>query len=133
MTTLLEALTTALADVERQVERCMALAQAAPHELSSDARQAAADAAVSAYEAADHRVGVMLGHIIAAGGCPGLLDVLTAACDRASERALQPLGHRGRTVAQHARKQAQGREQLVIAALALPYWRTKVEAANATP
>lgn len=129
MTTLRSRLDAALADVDEAVACCLAVADL-PLDTASEIRQGAADAAVTAYEAADAVVEALLGHIIAAGGCPGLLDVLSAACDRASERALQPLGHRGRTVGQHARKQAQGREQLVIVLLALPYWRTKVEVAQ---
>jgi hypothetical protein len=128
----LDRLDAALAAVEEAVACCMAVADLPPDTVS-EVRYAAADTAVTDYEAAEDVAEALLAHILTAGGCPGLLDVLSAACDRASARALQPLGPRGRSVAQHARERAQSREQQVIAAVALPYWRRRVEAANATP
>lgn len=128
MTTPRDALAGALAELDRAVDRCMALAEMEPAD-----RAEGAAGIVSAYEVADRRVEVMLSALLTAGGCPGLLDVLLAACDRASVRALQPLGPRGRAVAQHAHGRAQSREQQVIAEVALPYWRRRVEAAHAAP
>jgi hypothetical protein len=129
MTTPRDALEQALAEVDRQVERCMALADAAG--LSADERHEGAETVVSAYEAADRRVEAMLAAILAAGGAPGLLGALSDAATRAAERAGQPLGIRARAVAQHAYERALSREQQVITTLALPYWCQRLEGRDA--
>jgi prolyl-tRNA synthetase len=80
----LDALRAALADVDRAVEGCLALAWAAG--LDPDDRQRAAQRAVDAYQRADQRADLLLSAIIADGGAPGLLDTTEAAVKRANER-----------------------------------------------
>ena len=129
MTTTISRLAAALAALDAAVGCCLAVGLL-PADTPAEVRRQAADVAVTDYEAADAVVEALLGYILAEGGCPGLLQALSAAASRAAERAGQPLGARARAVAQHAYGRALSREQQVIAEVALPYWRNRVEVAS---
>ena len=123
----------ALARVDEAVVCCLAVAEL-PTETTSETRQAAADVAVRDYEAADAVVEALLSAIIAGGGCPGLAATVEEACDRASARVGQAWGQgaKQRATARHAYDAAAARAQRVTVALALPYWRRRVEVSDAT-
>lgn len=141
MTTPRDALSTALAEVDRHVERLLALASAG--EMAPDERQAAADAAVSAYELADRKADALLSAIIAAGGCPGLLDTVEAACRRAGDRVTRVFverramadprpGDKAVAVALHAYDRAEVRDGRVRAEIVTPYWQRLAERVGAS-
>lgn len=122
----------ALAKVDSAVACCLAVAEL-PVETTSETRQAAADVAVRDYEATDAVVEAILSAIIAAGGCPGLAATVEEACDRASARVATAWGQEAKqqAVAAHAYQRAAERAQRVTTALALPYWRRRVEVSDA--
>lgn len=122
----------ALAKVDSAVACCLAVAEL-PVETTSEVRRAVADVAVRDYEAADAVVEALLSAIIAAGGVAGLAATVEAACDRASARVGQAWGQwaKQQAVAAHAYERAAERAQRVTVALALPYWRRRVEVSDA--
>ncbi len=136
MPTTIERLTSALDALDDAAACCVAVGLL-PQETAGDVRRDAADAAVTSYEAADAVVEALLEHIIAAGGCPGLLDALGEAQGRAARRqasiyqlklseGLTRPAARAWALADHAWARALEREQRVIAAVALPFWRRRV-------
>ena len=123
MTTPLDALGAALAELDRAIERCVALALT--EGLDPDARQAAAGQAVSSLEMAERRVELMLAALLATGGARGLLEALGDAADRAAARLWQTVP-RARAVAVSAYQQAVSREQQVIRDVAIPFWSSRL-------
>ena len=132
----------ALADVDAAVECCLAVAVIAPG-IEAETRQAAADVAVTDYEAADAVVEALLSAIIAAGGCPGLLDTVEAACRRAGDRVTRVFverramadprpGDKAVIVAQHAYDRAEARDARVRAEIVTPYWQRLAERVEAS-
>lgn len=122
----------ALTDLDEAVACCLAVAELAA-DTTSEVREQAAAVAVTDYEAADAVVEALLDAIIAAGGVAGLADSLEAACDRAAARVGRAWGQgaKQQAVAAHAYERAAERAQRVTVALALPYWRRRVEASDA--
>lgn len=84
----IEAFAAALAALDRAVEACLRLAWEPAGALPPDERRRQAARLVSTYEQADRRADLLLAALIAAGGCPGLLAAVEAACDRALARTL---------------------------------------------
>lgn len=122
----------ALIAVDAAVECCLAVAELS-RATEGETRQAAADVAVRDYEGADMVAEALLTHIIATGGAPGLAATVEAACDRASARVAAAWGQgaKQQAVARHAYQRAAERAQRVTVALALPYWRRRVEVSDA--
>ena len=134
----LDALAAALAELDRAADRCVALALT--RGLDPDARQAATDQAVDAYEMADRRVELMLSALIGAGGCGGLLAALHEAGTRAAARdtavrwqwllSVEPSApfDRAMRLTEHAMALADARYLRVSTEIALPWHQRRVAA-----